>query len=123
MSDEQPKPIDEVVAAKPESKPAAKSGAKSARPSEAEIKKALGASAEFASIDGASVVIVYPSLAIYNERTSADVEALRKLAPIASSEVGSFDPAKERLINPNTPISSAHLPSPDGAQRLVVVYL
>jgi hypothetical protein len=92
------------------------------RPSADDVKKALGESASFASIDGATVVIVYPSLDVYSARTSADVEALRGLYEIAESSASAHDPARERLLNPNTPISSAHLPSPDGAQRVVVVF-
>lgn len=114
MSDEK-KPAD--VEQKPAAKPAEKK-----RPSEAAIMKALGKSAELAVVGGNVVTIVYPSLAVYNERTSADVEALRALCEIAESSVSAHDPARERLLNPNTPISSAHLPSPEGAQRVVVVF-
>lgn len=115
MSDEQKPAAD---AAKVENKPAAKPG----RPSEAAIKKALGPSAEYASVDGATVVIVYPSLAVYTERTSADVEALAKLGKM-SSEVRPHDPEKEKLaMMPNAPPIAAYQPKPDGAQRLVVVF-
>ena len=113
MSDEQ-KPAAE--AAKVENKPAAKPG----RPNEAAIKKALGPSAEYASVEGATVVIVYPSLAVYNERTSADIEALRELAPIASSEVSAFDPSKP--VHANSMPLEVNMPNSAGAQRVVVAF-
>jgi hypothetical protein len=93
------------------------------RPSESDIKRALGASAEHAKVDGARVTIVYPSLDVYSERTSADVEALRKLGEIVESSVSPHDPDKERLASmANAPVVSAYQPKPDGAQRLVVVF-
>lgn len=66
-------------------------------------------------------MIVYPSLAVYNERTSADIEALRELAPIASSEVSAFDPSKPVHANLDARVE-ANLPNPAGAQRVVVAF-
>lgn len=106
-----------------EQKPAQGEKKSKGRPSESAIKKALGPSAEYASVDGASVVIVYPSLDVYSERTSADVEALRELGEIAESCVCPHDPAREALSkNPSAPAIAAYQPKPDGAQRLVVVF-
>ncbi len=96
---------------------------KNKRPSEAEVRKALGKSADLASVEGGVVTIVYPDLASYNERTSADVEALRMLCEIAESVACPHDPAKEALSkNPSAPVNAAYQPKPDGAQRLVVVF-
>lgn len=96
---------------------------KKARPSESDIKRALGKSADLASVEGNAVTIVYPSLDLYSERTSADVEALRALGEIADSSVVPHDPAKERLAsNASAPAIPAYQPKPDGAQRLVVVF-
>lgn len=93
------------------------------QPSEAEIRKALGPSAEIASIEGARVTIIYPDAATYGKRVSRDVEVLRALAPNdVQSEVSAHDPARESVLNPNSPIQTANA-KPDGAQRLVVVIL
>ena len=109
-----------------ETKPAEpKPAAKMKRPSADAIMKALGKSAEFASIDGNVVVIVYPDLAVYSDSVSRDVEAIRAISPNdIASEVSPHDPERERLSRvANAPPIPAYQPKPDGAQRLVVTIL
>lgn len=94
---------------------------KSKIPSEADVKKALGRDPA-SYVDGVATII-YLDIDSYNERTSADVEALAKIGKIAESFVVAHDPAKEALAkNPSAPAISAYQPKPDGAQRLVVVF-
>lgn len=94
-------------------------------PSAAEILKALGPSAEFASVEGNAVKIVYPSLDVYNASVSRDVEAIRAIAPqpdALESVACPHDPKLEELSRvANAQPLPAYQPNPLGAQRLVVV--